>query len=111
MATTVPPGILEPFLAAAQEAAAARAEVDADLARELMGEAAEMLHNSLALDHLDHLDQHDLGVAVAALATALVAPDPTEAVRACAAAAPGEGVHDPEGVRAAYRVAIQVLGL
>jgi hypothetical protein len=108
MSTTVPPGILEPFLAAAQEAAAARAEVDADLARELMGEAAEMLHNSLALDDLD---EHDLGVAVAALATALVAPDPTEAVRACAATAPGDGVHDPEGVRAAYLVAIQVLGL
>jgi hypothetical protein len=108
MATTVPPGILQPFLASADTAASARPEVDPDLARELMGEVAEMLHNSLALDHLD---EHDLGVAVAALATALVAPDPTEAVRACAATAPGEGVHDPEGVRAAYLGAIQVLGL
>jgi len=108
MSTTVPPTILEPFLAAADAAAGARPEVDADLARELMGEAAEMLHNSLALDHLD---EHDLGVAVAALATALVAPDPTEAVRACAATAPGEDVHDPEGVRGAYLVVIQVLGL
>ncbi len=104
---TVPPGILEPFLEAADAAAAARPEVDGDLARELMGEAAEMLHNSLALDHLD---EHDLDVAVATLATALVAPDPTEAVRACAAAAP-EGVHDAEGVRGAYLVVIQVLGL
>ena len=108
MVTTVPSNILEPFLAAASAAAAARPEVDADLARELMTEAAEMLHNSLALDHLD---AHDLGVAVATLATALVAPDPTEAVRACAAALPAEGVHDPDGVRGAYLVTIQVLGL
>ena len=108
MVTTVPPSILEPFLSAAEAAAETRPEVDADLARELMTEAAEMLHNSLALDHLD---EHDLDVAVATLATALVAPDPTEAVRACAAAPPAEGVHDPEGVRGAYLVTIQVLGL
>ena len=108
MVMTVPPAILEPFLAAADAAAAARPEVDRDLARELMGEAAAMLHNSLALDHLD---EHDLGVAVATLATALVAPDPTEAVRACAAAPPTAGLHDPEGVRGAYLVTVQVLGL
>ena len=105
---TVPRILLQPFLDAADAAAAARPEVDPDLARELMGEAAEMLHNSLALDHLD---AHDLGVVVETLATALVAPDPTEAVRACAAAAPAKGVHDPEGVRAAYLVTLQVLGL
>ncbi|RYC14672.1 hypothetical protein [Nocardioides zhouii] len=108
MVMTVPPAILQPFLAAADAAAAVRPEVDGDLARELMGEAAAMLHNSLALDHLD---EHDLGVAVATLATALVAPDPTEAVRACAAAPSAAGLHDPEGVRAAYLVTVQVLGL
>ena len=86
MSATTPASILEPFLAAADAAAAARAEVDRDIARELMGEAAEMLHNSLALDHLD---AHDLGIAVEALALALVAPDPTEAVRALAGAGPG----------------------
>ena len=105
---TAPSNILEPFLAAADRAAATRPEVDGAVARELMTEAAEMLHNSLALDHLD---EHDLDVAVATLAAALVAPDPTEAVRACAAAPPAEGVHDPEGVRGAYLVTIQVLGL
>lgn len=110
MATTVPPSILEPFLAAADAAAAARPEVDGVLARELMGEAAEMVHNSLALDHLD---DHDLDAAVAVLAAALVAPDPTEAVRACAAAATDDDptLHDPVGVRGAYLVVIQVLGL
>lgn len=105
---TVPSNILEPFLAAAEHAAATRPEVDGDVARELMTEAAAMLHNSLALDHLD---EHDLGVTVATLATSLVAPDPTEAVRACAAAPPPSEVHDPEGVRAAYAVTVQVLGL
>ena len=108
MATTVPPSILGPFLAAADAAAASRPEVDEATARELMGEAAEMVHNSLALDHLD---EHDLRVAVAALAADLTAPDPTEAVRARAAAPPAEGVHDPEGVRGAYLVVMQVLGL
>ena len=110
MSTTVPPSILQPFLAAADAAAATRPEVDAGLARELMGEAAEMLHNSLTLDHLD---EHDLGVVVAALATALVAPDPTGAVRACADAVTDDDptLHDAGGVRAAYLVTRQVLGL
>ena len=107
---TVPPTILQPFLESADAAAAAQPEVDADLARELMGEAAEMLHNSLALDHLG---EHDLSVAVAALATALVAPDPAEAVRACAAAVADDDptLHDAGGVRATYLVSLQVLGL
>ena len=108
MPTIAPATILEPFLAAADDAAAARTEVDQDVARELMAEAAEMLHNSLALDHLD---DHDLGVAVRALASALVAPDPTESVRALAGADPVAGLHDPDGVRAAYLASGQVLGL
>ena len=108
MATAVPPNILEPFLAAAGAAAASRPEVDEATARELMGEAAEMVHNSLALDHLD---EHDLRVAVAALAADLTAPDPTEAVRARVAAPVGEGVHDPGGVRGAYVVVMATLQL
>ena len=108
MATTVPSSILEPFLAAADAAAASRPEVDAATARELMAEAAEMVHNSLALDHLD---EHDQQMVVEALAADLTAPDPTEAVRARAAAPLGEGVRDPEGVRGAYLVVMQVLGL
>ena len=110
MSSTVPARILDPFLAAADAAAARRPEVDEDVARELMGEAATMLHNSLALDHLD---EHDLGVVVAALAAALVAPDPGEDVRACAAAVADDDptLHDAEGVRGAYLVTVQVLGL
>ena len=39
---TVPSDILEPFLAAADAAASSRPEVDAELARELMMEAATL---------------------------------------------------------------------
>ena len=107
MSSTVPPSILEPFLAAA-EAAASRPEVDAEIARELMTEAALMLHNSLALDHLD---EHDHAITVANLAADLTATDPTEAARARAAAPLDESLHDPEGVSGAYLVVMQVLGL
>lgn len=40
----------EPFLAAAVGLARTRPEVDLAIARELLGEAAVMLHNGLALD-------------------------------------------------------------
>lgn len=111
MPSTAPPVILEPFLAAADAAAASRVDVDVDVetARELMTEAAGMLHDSLALDHLD---EHDLPLAVAALAADLTAADPGAAVRARAAAVGDEpDLHDPAGVRGAYLVAAQVLGL
>jgi hypothetical protein len=109
MPATVPSTILEPFLAAADLAAATRPEVDGDIARELMAEAATMLHNSLALDHLD---EHDHALAVALLAADLTAPDPTDAVRARATTiADDTDLHDPEGVRGAYLVVMQVLGL
>jgi len=48
--------MLAPFLAAAEAAAKARPEVDVELARELLAEAATMLHNGLALDGLDEHD-------------------------------------------------------
>jgi hypothetical protein len=106
---TVPPNILEPFLAAADAAAASRPEVDAEVARELMTEVAVMLHNSLALDHLD---EHDHALTVSSLAADLTAPDPTEAVRARATTIAGDtDLHDAEGVRGAYLVVIQLLGL
>ncbi|MCW2736442.1 hypothetical protein [Nocardioides sp.] len=107
---TVPSVILEPFLGAADEVAQRRDDVDRDVVRELMEEAATMLHNSLALDDLDG---HDLRAAVAALSEALVARDPGEAVRACAAAVEDDDptLHDPAGVRAAYLVAVSVLQL
>lgn len=110
MPSTAPPEILEPFLAAADSAASSRPDVDAETARELMAEAAGMLHDGLVLDHLD---EHDLALAVASLAADLTAVDPGAAVRARAAAVPaGDPTpHDPDGVRGAYLVSAQVLGL
>jgi len=107
---TAPTEILEPFLTAADGAAASRPDVDRETARELMAEAAGMLHDSLALDHLD---EHDLPLVVAALAADLTAADPAAAVRARAAGvADGDpALHDPDGVRGAYLVSARVLGL
>ena len=110
MSATPPAHILDPFLAAADAAARDRADVDAQTARELMGEAATMLHNGLALDDLD---EHDLEVVVAWLAADLVSPDPGAAVRARVAAVEADGLdlHDPAAVRGACLVSASVLQL
>lgn len=110
MTSRVPAHLLDPFLAAADATAAERPEVDLEVARELMAEAAGMLHDGLVLDDLD---AHDLPLVVAALASDLVAPDPGAAMRAReAAVAADEGrFHDPDLVRGAYLVAISTLRL
>jgi hypothetical protein len=110
MSSTPAPEILEPFLAAADTAAESRPDVDAETARELMAEAARMLHDGLVLDHLD---EHDLELAAAALAADLTSTDPGAAVRARAAGVTDDEplLHDPAGVRGAYLVSAQVLGL
>ncbi|MHA3701922.1 hypothetical protein ACXR2U_07035 [Jatrophihabitans sp. YIM 134969] len=103
----------EPFLAAAAatDAARNRAEVDLGLARELLGEAAVMLHNGLACDGLD---EHDQRAVIDALCIDLLAPDPGTAVRARGQAAldgvPGD-LHDPEAVFAAHLTAAAILRL
>ena len=100
--------MLEPFLAAADAAAHARPEVDLDIARELLAEAAAMLHNGLALDGLD---EHDTATVVAGLSQDLVAREPGAAVRARADAAltqPGD-LHDGEAAWAAYLTAAAIL--
>jgi hypothetical protein len=102
--------MLAPFLAAAETVAQARPEVDVELARELLGEAATLLHNGLALDGLD---DHDTAAVVAALSRDLVARDPGVAVRARAEATltqPGD-LHDAEAAWAAYLNAAAILQL
>jgi hypothetical protein len=102
--------MLVPFLAAAETAARARPDVDVELARELLGEAAAMLHNGLALDGLD---EHDTAAVVGALSQDLVARDPGAAVRARAEATltePGD-LHDAEAAWAAYLTAAAILQL
>ena len=107
-ASTVNP-LLAPFLAAAEEVAATRPEVDVELARELMGEAATMLHNGLALEGLD---EQDTIAAVSVLARALVAPDPAAAVRERAQAVLSDSaLHEPEVVSGSLLVAAAILKL
>jgi len=102
--------LLPTFLAAAEDVAAARPEVDLELAVELMAEAATMLHNGLALEGLD---EHDTAAAVSFLGHDLVAPDPAAAVRGrveAVLAAPGD-LHEPEVVSGALLVAAAILKL
>jgi hypothetical protein len=98
------------LLATAEAVAAARPEVDLEMALEVFHEAATLLYNGLALDGLDG---HDASAVVAGLCVDLVAEDPGVAVRARSQAtlkAPGD-LHDPDGVSAAYLVAAALLQL
>jgi hypothetical protein len=111
----MPPGAVDPpfdqLLATAEAVARARPEVDPELAREVFLEAATLLHNGLALDGLD---EHDARAVVAGLCDDLVAEDPGAAVRARSSAAVESGsggLHDPEGVAAAYLVSASILQL
>lgn len=110
----MPPGAVGPpfdrFLVTAEEVARARPEVDPAMAREVFEEAARLLHDGLALDGLD---EHDTAAVVDGLCADLVAADPGAAIRARARATSREpvGLHDPEGVAAAYLSAAAVLQL
>ncbi|MGZ5405832.1 MAG: hypothetical protein ACXWDL_14355 [Nocardioides sp.] len=98
------------FERAAEAAALARPEVDLEMAREVLHEAATLLHNGLVLDGLD---DHDLRAVVAGLCIDLVAQDPGAAVHAHARATmedPGD-LNDPAGVSAAYLAAAATLQL
>ncbi len=98
------------FLAAAEAVAAARPEVDPADAREVLLEAATMLHNGLVLDHLD---DHDADLVVAAMCEDLCAEDPAAALRTRAQAAvdePGD-LHDPDGAAGAYLTTVALFRL
>ena len=98
------------FLATAEAVAAARPEVDLEIAREVFLEVATRLHDGLALEGLD---EHDTRAVVDALCVDLVSPDPGAAVRARSRSTldePGD-LHEPEVVSAAYLVAANILQL
>jgi hypothetical protein len=100
---TVRPPYLDRFLATADAVAAARSDVDLEMAREVFVEVATLLHNSLALDSLD---EHDARSVVEGLCVDLVAPDPGAAIRARARATlegPGD-LHEPAVVSETYLV-------
>jgi hypothetical protein len=101
----------EHFMAAAEAVAAERPDVDLDLAREVLEEAAILLHHGLAFDGLD---EHDTDAVISGLCSDLVSPDPGAAVRARSQHAlddPGDHLHDPEAVAAACLVAAWILQL
>lgn len=84
-------------MATVEATAAARPEVDLDLAREVVHEAATRLHTSLALD---------------GLCADRASPDPGGAIRARAERVAGETVvRDPEAVAEAYLAVAAVLHL
>jgi hypothetical protein len=98
------------LLAQADVVAAARADVDPDMAREVFAEAATLLHDGLVLDGLD---EHDARIVVEALCEDLSAADPGAAIRARADATltePG-ALHDAEEAWSAYLTTVQLFGL
>lgn len=98
------------LLATAETVARERPDVDLELAREVFGEAATLLHNGLVLDGLD---DHDADAAVAWLCLDLVASDPGTAIRSRADAvlrSPGD-LHDPESVSRALVIAAGIFRL
>lgn len=100
----------EQFLATAEAVARSRPEVDLETAREVLREAATLLHDGLALDGLD---VHDTDAVIAGLCVDLVAEDPGAAVRARSRDVvdePGD-LHDAQAASAAYLDAASVLQL
>jgi hypothetical protein len=109
MPTSIPNPLLEPFLATADAVAAARPEVDLEMSREVFLEAANMLHNGLALDGLD---EHDTAAVVAGLCEDLIAEDPGAAIRARSQAALESGdLHDEAAVSTSYLICAATLQL
>lgn len=109
MTRGVPASLLDAFLEAADEVARSRPGVDLVTAREVMEEAATLLHDGLVLDGLD---EHDTDAVVQGLCADLVTEDPGEAVRARARTAEAAGdLHDPDAVTVAYLTAARVLQL
>lgn len=109
----VPVPVQPPYdllLAAAETVAAARPDVDLEMAREVFAEAATLLHDGLVLDHLD---EHDAHAVVGGLSVDLITADPGAAIRERAQAAleaPGD-LHDPQEVWASYLTTVGLFQL
>jgi hypothetical protein len=88
----------------------ARPEADSAMVQEIFDEAATLLHNGLALDHLD---DHDADVVISGLCLALADTDVTTALltRFYAATDQPEDLHDPTGVALAYENVLRILQL
>lgn len=102
--------LFDRFAATAVAVTQARPEVDAAMVHEIFDEAATLVHNGLALDHLD---EHDAQIVVPELCAALTEADPTTALMArfYAATEHPAGLHDPVGVAVAYENVLGILQL
>jgi hypothetical protein len=102
--------IFDRFAATAVAVAKARPQVDPAMIREIFDDAATMLHNGLAIDHLD---DHDAQIVVSELCAALTDADPTTALmtRFYAAIEEPATLHDAIGVALAYENVLQILQL
>lgn len=102
--------LFDQFADTALAVAKARPQVDPAMVQEIFDEAATMLHNGLALDHLD---EHDAHVVIPQLCTALTDADPTTALmtRFYAATDNPADLHDPIGVALAYENVLGILQL
>ena len=110
MSTSTADLLFDRFSATAVAVAQARPQVDPAMIREIFEDAATMLHNGLALDHLD---DHDGRIVVGELCAALTDPDPTAALmtRFYAATEEPDGLDDPIGVALAYEKVLGILQL
>ena len=110
MSTTTAELLVDRFSATAVAVAEARPQVDPGMIREIFQDAATMLHNGLALDHLN---DHDAQIVVTELCAALSDRDPTAALmtRFYAATEEPEGLDDPIGVALAYENVLGILQL
>ena len=110
MSTSTADLLFDRFAATAVAVAEARPQVDSAMVREIFDDAATMLHNGLALDHLD---DHDAQIVVSQLCAALTDADPTTALmtRFYAATEEPASLHDPVGVALAYENVLGILQL
>lgn len=102
--------LFDRFAATATAVTKARPLVDAAMVQEIFDDAATLLHNGLALDHLDH---HDAQIVIPELCIALTDADPTAALmtRFYAATENPADLHDPIGVALAYENVLGILQL
>ena len=110
MSTSTAELLFDEFAATAVAVAKARPQVDPGMLHEIFDDAATMLHNGLALDHLD---DHDARIVVSELCAALTDADPTTALmtRFYAATDVPADLHDPVGVALAYENVLGILQL
>ena len=110
MASSIADKLFDQFVQTAVAVVQARPDVDPAMVREVFDEAATLLHNGLALDHLD---DHDADLVISELCIALTETDVTTALlgRFYAATDEPTGLHDPIGVALAYENVLRILQL